>query len=177
LARLAGLPDGLVELCGVDPGVGVGDHGNVPVACNLGGHVHAGGPVEQALDVVALDHLVALERGPEVLLEPLPGPVPMSAVVAARNQYRNRALAELCVERKLVAVNVLPDGVGAVVGRGDASLVLVPAAELRVDHVHERVAGQPSLIHAPGEVLVEAAPLAEGAVEAADLIDDLAGEI
>src|SRR5690606_40632827 len=117
------------------------------------------------------------ERGPEVLLEPLPGPVPMSAAVAARNQYRDRTLAELCVERKLVAVDVLPDGVGAVVGRGDASLVLVPAAELRVDHVHEWVAGQPSLIHAPGEVLVEAAPLAEGAVEAAALIDALAGEV
>src|SRR5690606_34990418 len=103
--------------------------------------------------------------------------VAVTAVVSARDKYGDRLLAELRVEREPVAVDVPPDGVLTVVGRRDALLVLVAAAKLWVDHIHERVAGQPSLIHAPGEVLVEAAPLAEGAMEAADLIDDLAGEV
>src|SRR5690606_21020967 len=103
--------------------------------------------------------------------------VAVTAVVSARDKYGDRLLAELRVEREPVAVDVPPDGVLTVVGRRDALLVLVAAAKLWVDHIHERVIRQPRAVYTEREVLVEAAPLAEGTMEAADLIDDLAGEV
>src|SRR5690606_9009837 len=158
----AGASHGLSELLLRHPCVGVGHNGHVPIPRDLRSRVHRRRAVEKARDVVALDHAEAVDAAPHVLPHPCPDLVAVTAVVSARDKYGDRLLAELRVEREPVAVDVPPDGVLTVVGRRDALLVLVAAAKLWVDHIHERVIRQPRAVYTEREVLVEAAPLAEG---------------
>src|SRR5690606_165278 len=56
-------------------------------------------------------------------------------------------------------------------------LILVPAAKLWVNHVHERVLSQPRPVSPARKAFVESAPLTPRVVETPDLVHNLASEV
>src|SRR5690606_31049661 len=56
-------------------------------------------------------------------------------------------------------------------------LILIPAAKLRVNHIHERVLSQPRPVSPARKTFVESAPLTPRVVKTPDLVHNLASEI
>src|SRR5690606_2659364 len=114
---------------------------------------------------------------PDPSLHIPPQLITMPIIIAPRNQHRDRLLTKLRVQRQRIAVHLPPQHVLTMIGRRETRLILIPAAKLRVNHIHERVLSQPSPVSPARKTFVEPAPLTPRVVKTPDLVHNLASEI
>src|SRR5690606_27564521 len=158
-ASLASFPNRSLKLLLRHPRITVSYNRDIPVTGNMRRRIDRLRTVKRANHMVTRDQPEILIIRPDPSLHIPPQLITMPIIIAPRNQHRDRLLTKLRVQRQGIAVHLPPQHVLTMIGRRDTRLILIPAAKLRVNHIHERVLSQPRPVSPARKTFVEPAPL------------------